>query len=72
MGQVRHGRATYCYPAGDLHGKSAERARTPSEQQYSDPLPDRVMRSMIPRGESFARDVEPGARNQSQDGCEVA
>jgi hypothetical protein len=37
MGQVRHESATYCYPAADLQSKSAERARTPSEQQYSDP-----------------------------------
>ena len=52
MRQVRRGSATYCYPAGDLRSKSAERARTLSELQYSDPLPDRVMRSMIPRGKA--------------------
>ncbi|RAK15529.1 hypothetical protein ATI53_102264, partial [Salipiger aestuarii] len=38
MGQILRGSATHCYPAGDLQGKSAERARTRSEQQYSDPL----------------------------------
>jgi hypothetical protein len=36
----------------------APRQRTPSELQYSDPLPGRVMRSMIPRGASFARAVK--------------
>ena len=51
---------------------AAPRPRTPSELQYSDPLPGRVMRSMIPRGASFARATEPGAGHQSQDRREVA
>jgi hypothetical protein len=46
--------------------------RTPSEQHYSDPLPGGVMRSMIPRGASFARAAEPGVGHQSQDRGEVA
>ena len=33
MGQVRHGSATYCNPSDDLHGRSADRARTPSDLQ---------------------------------------
>ncbi|WP_206601137.1 hypothetical protein, partial [Pseudophaeobacter leonis] len=33
----------------DKYVTAAPRPRTPSEQQYSDPLADRVMRSMIPR-----------------------
>ncbi len=56
MGQVRHGCATYYYPAGDFRKKSAGRARTPSELQYSDPLPGRVLRSKCPeRGASLAQ-----------------
>ena len=50
----------------------APRPRTPSEQQYSDPLPGRVMRSMIPRGASFDRGTEPRAWDQSEDGGQVA
>lgn len=72
MGQVRHGSATYCCPAGDLHSKSAERARTPSEQQYSDPLPGRALQRNVPRGASFALASEQGTGDQSQDRCEVA
>jgi len=52
MRQVRHWSATYYYPAGDLHCKFAERARTPSEQQYSDPLPGRALRSNVPEGQA--------------------
>ena len=50
----------------------APRPRTPSERQYSDPPPGRVMRSMIPRGASFALGAEQGTRHQSQDGCQMA
>jgi hypothetical protein len=56
MGQVRHGCATHCHLAV-VCVANHERARTPSEQQYSDPLPGRVMRSMIPRGGFFRMDI---------------
>ncbi|WP_198662624.1 hypothetical protein [Primorskyibacter marinus] len=54
---VRHGSAMYCHPAGDLPGKSAERARTPSEQHTAIA--------------SFARGPEPRTWHQSQDCAEV-
>ncbi len=72
MGQVRHGSATHCHPAGDLHGKSADRARTLSEQQSSDPLAGRVLRSNVPRSASFDRSAEQGTRDQPEDCCQVA
>ncbi|KAA0909995.1 hypothetical protein FLO80_18620 [Aquicoccus porphyridii] len=50
----------------------APRPRTPSELQYSDSLPGRVMRSMIPRGASFARATEQGAGHQLQNRRKVA
>ena len=49
-----------------------ERARTPSDLQYSDPLPGRVLRSNIPRGANFACAVEPRTGHHPQDGREVA
>jgi len=50
----------------------APRPRTPSEQQYRDPLADRVMRSMIPRSASYERGAKPGTGDQCQNGCQVA
>ena len=50
----------------DKYVTAAPRPRTPSEQQDSDPLADRVMRSMIPRSASYDRGVEPRTRHQCQ------
>ncbi|WP_211315399.1 hypothetical protein, partial [Salipiger aestuarii] len=72
MGQILHGSATHCYPAGDLQGKSAERARTRSEQQYSDPLAGSRLRSTTMRSASFERGAEPGVGHQRQDRRQVA
>ncbi len=72
MGQVRHGSATFCYQAGDLQSKSADRDRTPSELQYSAPLAGRVLRSNVPRSASLARAAVPRTRDQPKDGGQVA
>ncbi|MEP1355309.1 MAG: hypothetical protein ABJX32_04860, partial [Tateyamaria sp.] len=49
-----------------------ERARTPSELQYSDPLAGRVLRSNVPRSASFDRGAEQGTRDQPKDSGKVA
>jgi len=46
--------------------------RTPSERQYSDPPPGRVMRQHDPRGQSFALRREQGTRHQSQGTLQMA
>ena len=56
----------------DKYFTAAPRPRTPSEQQYSDPLADRVMRSMIPRSASYNRGAEPRTRHQCQNSRQVA
>ncbi len=70
MGKIRHGSATI-EPARRHRFEPAGEG-TPSEPQYSDPLPDRALLRNVPRGASFARAVEPGSGYQPQDGCEVA
>ena len=60
---------------GALWDKSftaAPRPRTQPEPQYSDPLADRVMRSMIPRSASYNRGAEPRTRHQCQNSRQVA
>jgi hypothetical protein len=59
MGQVRLGSATYYYPAGSFLKEKMPRGHA-GRQSSNTAIA------------SFARDVEPGARDQSQDGCEVA
>ncbi len=58
MGQIRHGSATI-EPARRHRFEPAVEG-TPSEQQYSDPLPDRALQRNVPRGASFDRAKRTG------------
>tara|TARA_R110000737_G_scaffold202952_1_gene222120 strand:+ start:1829 stop:2248 length:420 start_codon:yes stop_codon:yes gene_type:complete len=56
----------------DLFVTAAPRQRTPSELQYSDPLPGSVMRNMVPTGASFARAAKQRVGQYSQDSSKMA
>jgi len=52
----------------DKYFTAAPRLSKLSEQKYSDPLADRVMRSMIPRSASYDRGAEPRTRYLTKNG----